>query len=605
MTSASTGRHAVARFSLIVAVALSVGGAGYHALAHDAMLPTLLEQYSLLAAAGLFAAASYVLSRRPETVGGRTAVCAHAVGLFVATGVATALYVTYQYLAPTVDIGLEAVAFEALFLATVGGTVGLYVGREVARSREIADDLRHEQTLTETVDAVLPDPLYAFDENGRFLRWNDQMEAVSGYDAAEIAEMGPSEFIAPADRDDVGRAIERVLEDDETVTVRARFETKAGETVPYEFTGARFEDERRGVAGVVGIGRDVSERLKRQRRYEAILDNAYQFTGLLDPDGTVLEANETALSFGGIDREDAVGEQLHDTDWFQVNEDTRTAAREAVERAREGSFVRDQLRLQGSGRETVVDFSVRPVRDGTGAVSLLVVEGRDITELTRREEQLSVLHRFLRHDMRNHLNVVEGYAEHLLSDLDDPEALTSARQIHESAGELHRSAELVRDLSKSVTGQDADTSAVGVEAVVDAAVSSTEAPASVVDIAFPDGDVRVAADTRLERVFEELVDTLFEYGGDGVCIDITATGAGEYVSIVVEGTAVDIPEIELSALDGSSARSETHHPTGLGLELVDLIVDSYGGTVSYETPSDEDVRIVIEAPRAESPEEPV
>lgn len=49
---------------------------------------------------------------------------------------------------------------------------------------------------------------------------------------------------------------------------------------------------------------DATEREERQRRFDAVFNNTFQFRGLLDPDGTLVEADDTALAFGGLDRED-------------------------------------------------------------------------------------------------------------------------------------------------------------------------------------------------------------------------------------------------------------------------------------------------------------
>ncbi|MFC6940245.1 response regulator [Salinirubellus sp. GCM10025818] len=49
----------------------------------------------------------------------------------------------------------------------------------------------------------------------------------------------------------------------------------------------------------VCIGRDVTDRKERERRYEAIFNNTYTFVGLLEPDGTVLEAMRRPSSSEG------------------------------------------------------------------------------------------------------------------------------------------------------------------------------------------------------------------------------------------------------------------------------------------------------------------
>lgn len=114
--------------------------------------------------------------------------------------------------------------------------------------------------------------------------------------------------------------------------------------------------------------------------YEEIFNQTYQFTGLMKPDGTLLEANETALAFGGLVKDDVLGKKMWDAEWFQESEETQERARSAVERAARGEFVRETLTVRGADRDAIIDFSIRPITDDQGNVRLLIPEGRDVTE---------------------------------------------------------------------------------------------------------------------------------------------------------------------------------------------------------------------------------
>jgi PAS domain S-box-containing protein len=120
-----------------------------------------------------------------------------------------------------------------------------------------------------------------------------------------------------------------------------------------------------------------------------VFNNTYQFTGFLDPDGTLLEANDAALSFGGLDREEVVGKPLWKTYWFQASEEARSVAKTAVERARNGEMFREEIRVQGADDDAIIDFSVRPVTNEQGEVTSLIPEGRDITDRKLREQELA------------------------------------------------------------------------------------------------------------------------------------------------------------------------------------------------------------------------
>lgn len=125
-------------------------------------------------------------------------------------------------------------------------------------------------------------------------------------------------------------------------------------------------------------------------RLRAIFDHTYQFIGLLDPAGTVLEANRSALEFGGFSREDVIGRPFWETGWWQSGE-AREQLRASVERAAAGEFVRYEAEVHGSGgRQVTIDFSLNPVRDESGAVVMLVPEGRNIGDAREAERALRI-----------------------------------------------------------------------------------------------------------------------------------------------------------------------------------------------------------------------
>jgi PAS domain S-box-containing protein len=129
--------------------------------------------------------------------------------------------------------------------------------------------------------------------------------------------------------------------------------------------------------------------LESERRFHAIFDQTFQFTGLLAPDGTLLEVNQTALDFGGLRREDAIGKPFWQVRWWTLSPQTQEQLQEAVARARTGEFIRYEVDVRGAG-DTVatIDFSLKPVTDAAGRVTLLIPEGRDISDLKQVEAQL-------------------------------------------------------------------------------------------------------------------------------------------------------------------------------------------------------------------------
>ena len=96
--------------------------------------------------------------------------------------------------------------------------------------------------------------------------------------------------------------------------------------------------------------------------FRAIFDNTFQFIGLISPDGTVLEANQTALTVGGLQREDVVGCLFWETNWFKISRDTQEKLEQSVIRAAKGEFIRYEVDVWGANQRVItIDFSLRPV----------------------------------------------------------------------------------------------------------------------------------------------------------------------------------------------------------------------------------------------------
>jgi PAS domain S-box-containing protein len=268
-------------------------------------------------------------------------------------------------------------------------------------SRDITDQrrrdaaLREERAFAESVFDGLPDVLYAFTADGELLRWNDRLGEVTGYTDEEITDMHPLEFVPEADTDAVATAMARVTEDGETATIESAFETRDGESIPYEFTGAPLVDHEGTELGLVGIGRDISARRERDFRRSAALDGCFSLISLLDLDGTVVDANETACNFAGESRAAILGEPLWATGPLGADPEVRETLRTAVDRAATGEFVREEVPVSVGAGEVVLDLSLKPACDGDD-VSLLVLEARDITEMKRNERELDESRRLLR-----------------------------------------------------------------------------------------------------------------------------------------------------------------------------------------------------------------
>ena len=128
-----------------------------------------------------------------------------------------------------------------------------------------------------------------------------------------------------------------------------------------------------------------------ESRFRAIFNSAFQFVGLLKPDGTLVEANDTSLRSIGARRSEVIGKPFWETPWWNHTPALQTRLRDAIERAARGRTVRFEAEHPTKdGGIITVDFSLKPVKDEAGEVVLLLPESRDITERKDTERALAV-----------------------------------------------------------------------------------------------------------------------------------------------------------------------------------------------------------------------
>ncbi len=183
--------------------------------------------------------------------------------------------------------------------------------REQAR-RRAEQVLRDETEFSNTMLDSMPGAVYFYDATGRFLRWNRNFEAVTGYSGSEIAGMHPLDFFAAGDRALVSQRIAEVFGGGGS-TVEAMLSSKAGSLTPYFFTGRRVVFKDRPC--LVGVGIDITERQRAEAalreaeaRFHILFEQTPVGVAVVDPDtATVIECNEQAARQLGYSRAEFTG----------------------------------------------------------------------------------------------------------------------------------------------------------------------------------------------------------------------------------------------------------------------------------------------------------
>jgi PAS domain S-box-containing protein len=128
---------------------------------------------------------------------------------------------------------------------------------DITERKQIEEAVLKERDFSDAMLNSLPGIFYFYDQTGKFLRWSQTLETVSGYSAKEIAQMKPLDFFEEREKSYVAQSIREVFETGES-SGETNFVSKNGKRTPYYFTGTRIEIEN--VPYLIGMGIDISQR---------------------------------------------------------------------------------------------------------------------------------------------------------------------------------------------------------------------------------------------------------------------------------------------------------------------------------------------------------
>ncbi|WP_241658345.1 PAS domain S-box protein [Halorubrum sp. BOL3-1] len=249
-------------------------------------------------------------------------------------------------------------------------------------------ELEYERQFIEQSLDALNDLFYVLNTDGTIRRWNDRVVDVTGYAESELSGMDANKMFPEDEQENAGEAIKRTLTGDR-VTVEADLQTSDDDRIPYEWTGSRLTDPDGETTGIVGIGRDLTERRQRERRFQALVENSNDSISIVDNDGRFQYQSPSVEHILGYNSSEIVG----DIAWEYIHPDDREAVKEAFSQWTEDSGATELIEY----RARHADGSWRWLEArGTEqfdnpAVDGYVINSRDITEYKEHERELNEL----------------------------------------------------------------------------------------------------------------------------------------------------------------------------------------------------------------------
>ncbi|GGK74681.1 hybrid sensor histidine kinase/response regulator [Haloarcula sebkhae] len=254
------------------------------------------------------------------------------------------------------------------------------------RERELANQRAFTEKLIDSVD----DMLYVVGPDGSLVRWNDTVQSVTGYTNEKLASMDIGELIVESDHQKLWRIFEETLETGYG-TIEAGVETADGERLQYEFKGSLIEDERGDLFGIAGIGRDITERKRRERElreYRTLVENVGDPMYVLDRDGTIEMVNDVMAAHLGYDRSEIIGSEPAR---FMPEGDVEKGTaliRDLIDDDDRTWAAYEMRTIAADGTVRINEDRIAPLFDEDGNFDGSVGVMRETTERKRREREL-------------------------------------------------------------------------------------------------------------------------------------------------------------------------------------------------------------------------
>jgi len=266
----------------------------------------------------------------------------------------------------------------------------------VGISRDITDRKKNEELIIQQrewsnkiIDS-LPGIFYFLDSSGKFLRWNKELEFISGYSAGEIGKMELLDFFEKTEQERIQNQITLIFTQ-ENSDWEADLITREGKKLPFYFTGTSFIYQ--GQPCLIGTGIDISERKKSERslaesekRLRTIVQTEPECIKLLDRDGMTLEINPAGMKM--IEAESP--EQVIGRPYSQlIDAEFRKKFQMLVKNVFEdkpGNLEYKIQGLQGTGR-WVETYGV-PLKNANSEIIAFLGVTRDTTERKIAEQNL-------------------------------------------------------------------------------------------------------------------------------------------------------------------------------------------------------------------------
>lgn len=337
--------------------------------------------------------------------------------------------------------------------------------------------------------------------------------------------------------------------------------------------------------GFVVIRFDAFERLPAASAVarEDTIEDLSDGVVVIDRQDRVVDINPRATSLLHSDADDVIGEPLGAVLPERTDSETLLAG--------------ERTEFDRTGK--TIQASVSDMTDGQDRLLGRSIVLHDVTESQRREQRIQVLNRVLRHNLRNDLNVVRGYAESLKKEV--PDATEYAVPIQEMSSELISLGEKAQEIEEIFAAKEGAHESTVEEAIERAVNEVCETHSDCRISVSVEATDEIVTGAILTPVIRELLENGCQHNdADEPRVEVTATTVdGEYpVSVRVADNGPGIPEREITPIE-EGTETPLEHGSGVGFWLVNWGVAMLSGEIEFESNERRGTVVTLRIPAAD------
>jgi PAS domain S-box-containing protein len=482
--------------------------------------------------------------------------------------------------------------------------------------------LKEEKDFTDALMNASPGLFYLLDSEGKLIRWNLNVEQVSGFSHEEVALMAPTDFFPGTDRPRVLERITKVFIEG-FATLEAPILTKQGDIIPHFFTGVRVMIGHKPY--LAGLAVDISKRMEAEAQLQVLNEGLEQKVGqrtqelqvaqqrdrvsfqrlrtiisrlsvgvlATDEKGVILESNDLFCHYFLPHEQPKRLLGLHLKDIAKVVLPTFTDDPETYNKShanileKHEQVLGEEIRLR-NGRILLRDYL--PVfEEGTFSGQIFIY--RDVTHERRVDSAKSEFMSLASHQLRTPLTGIRWTIGRLAKNLHGKIGEMDERYIRESERSAVRMSQTIDTMLKishiesgsvQLTPSDIPLSSF-VEEIV--AHYQEDIERKRLRLSVDCAEIVLTTDEQLLReAVSNLLSNATKYTPDEGSLRVRAVLEDEKVRIKVEDSGYGIPAEQQPKIFGKFFRGENivskdTQGTGLGLYLVSLIAEILGGEI--------------------------